>query len=180
MLRAFSPSATLQPDMSALACTAVTLGRKQLKSRPRLWLAWSAARHSFSATKAAHESVAFELAGKTPGACSFGVSFFSVSLRLPFESTEFLESLSFFTHLMGFKECELFDPDEFELPLAAVDAPAPAGPCAPARSAPTVKRRETLIIMTATTNSDFFIVTPQWKSSDEAGGAASLTVGHSK
>src|SRR5207245_7606504 len=116
---AFSPSATLQPDISALACTPVTLARKQLKSRPRLWLAWSAARHSFSATKAAHESVAFELAGKTPWACSFGVSFFSVSVRLPFDSTEFLESLSFFTHLMGFRECELCDPDEFELTFAS-------------------------------------------------------------
>src|SRR6266851_6275122 len=170
-LCALSPIEPLHPDRSALVCTPVTFARRQLNSNPRLRLAWSAARHSFSATKAAHESVAFELAGKTPWACSFGVSFFSVSLRLPFESTEFLESLSFFTHLMGFRECELFDPDEFELPFAAVDAPAPAGPCAPARSAPTVKRRETLTIMTATTNSDFFIVTPQWKSSDEAGGS---------
>src|SRR6266571_6239935 len=153
--------------MSALACTPVTLARKQLKSSPRLWLAWSVARHSFNATKAAHESVAFELAGKTPWACNFGVSFFSVSVRLPFESTEFLESLSFFTHLMGFRECELCDPDEFELPFAAVDAPAPAGPCAPARSAPTVKKRETLRIRTATTKNDLFIVTPQWKISGQ-------------
>jgi hypothetical protein len=41
--------------------------------------------------KAEQASVAFELAGKTPWARSFGVSFFSTSLLLPFESEEFLE-----------------------------------------------------------------------------------------
>src|SRR5260370_26295151 len=86
-----------------------------------------------------------------------------MSSRVPFASGEFLESLSFFTHLMGFREWEPCEPDEFELPFAAVDAPAPAGPCAPARSAPTVKRRQALAIRTATTNNDFFIVTPQSK-----------------
>src|SRR5260370_21483359 len=63
---------------------------------------------------------------------------------------------------MGIREGEPCEPDEFELPFAAVDAPAPAGPCAPARSAPMVKR-EALTIRTATTNNDFFIGTPQSK-----------------
>src|SRR5258707_13782634 len=107
MLRAFSPSATLQPDMSALACTPVTLARKQLKSNPRLWLAWSAARHSFSATKGAHASVAVAFAGKIHWACSFGVKFFSTSPRVPFESGEFFEPLSFFSHLVGLREWEV-------------------------------------------------------------------------
>src|SRR5713226_140175 len=119
-LCAFSPSAALQPDRSTFECTPVTLARKQLKSSPRLRLAWSVARHSFSAVNDAHASVAFELAGKTPWACSFGVSFFSMSLRLPFESEEPFEPLSFLTHLMGLGEWEECEPD----------APAPAGPCA--------------------------------------------------
>src|SRR5712692_9096742 len=135
-LRGFSPSAALHPEILAVVCTPVTLARKQLKSNPRLRLAWSVARHSFSAVNEAQASVAFELAGKTPCACSLGVSFFSTSLRLPFESTDFFESL--FTHLMGFSEWELCESEDFELPCAAVDAPAPAGPCATARSAPTV------------------------------------------
>src|SRR6266403_5002784 len=160
---AFSPSANLHPDRSALVCTPVTLALRQLNSNPRLWLAWSAARQSCSATKDAHASVAFELTGKSPWACNFGVSFFSVSLLLPFESGEFFESLSFLTHLMGLSECPLLEPDEPEFPCAAVDAPAPAGPCAPARSAPTVESNETLRIRTATTKIDLFIVTPQWK-----------------
>src|SRR6266851_5248694 len=166
-LCALSPIEPLHPDRSALVCTPVTFARRQLNSNPRLRLAWSAARHSFSATKAAHASVAFELAGKTPWACSFGVSFFSMSLRLPFDSGEFL---SFFTHLMGLREWELCEPEELELPCAAVDAPAPAGPCAPARSAPAVKKRETLRIRTATTRNDLFIVTPQWKISGQGWG----------
>src|SRR5713101_10125083 len=112
-LWAWSAIAPLHPDRSALVCTPVTFARRQLNSNPRLRLAWSAARHSFSATKAAHASVAFELAGKTPWACSFGVSFFSMSLRLPFDSGEFL---SFFTHLMGLREWELCEPEELELP----------------------------------------------------------------
>src|SRR6266481_3655361 len=95
---AFSPSANLHPDRSALVCTPVTLALRQLNSNPRLWLAWSTARQSCSATK---------------------------------------------------------------------DAPAPAGPCAPARSAPTVRKRETLGIKTATTNNDLFIVPPQWKISGQ-------------
>src|SRR6202171_775153 len=94
-------------------------------------------------------------------ACSFGVSFFSMSLLLPFESGEFLEPLSFFTHLMGLKEWELCESEELEFPFAAVEAPAAAGPCAPARSERTVKKRETLSIRTATTKNHLFIVTPQ-------------------
>src|SRR4029077_7282559 len=163
----FSPSTILHPDRSALVCTPVTPARRQLNSSPRLWLTWSAARQSCSATKGAHASVAFALAGKSPWVCNFGVSFFSLSLLLPFESGEFFESLSFLTHLMGLSECPLLEPDEPEFPCAAVDAPAPAGPCAPARSAPTVRKRETPGINTATTNNDLFIVTPQWKISGQ-------------
>src|SRR5258708_26696367 len=119
---ALSPIEPLHPDRSALVCTPVTCARRQLNSTPRLWLAWSAARRSFSAVKDAHASVAFELAGKTPWACSFGVSFFSTSLLLPFASAEFLEPLSFFIHLMGLREWELCEPAELEFPCAAVDA----------------------------------------------------------
>src|SRR5713226_1062526 len=104
---ALSPIEPLHPDRSALARTPVTFARRQLKSTPRLWLACSAARHSLSAVNGVHASVAFELAGRTPSACSFGVSFFSRSLRLPFESAELFESLSFLIHLMGLSECEL-------------------------------------------------------------------------
>src|SRR5882724_1992232 len=154
----------LQPDRSALVCTPVTFARRQLKSTSRLWLAWSEARHSLSATKGAHASVVLALAGKIPCACSFGVSFFSMSLRLPFELGELL---SFFTHLMGLRECELCESDDFELPCAAVEAPAPAGPWADARSAPTVRKTETLRIRTATIKFGLFIVTPQWKISDQ-------------
>jgi hypothetical protein len=71
---------------------------------------------------------------------------------------------------MGFRECELcefVESDELELPFAAVEAPAPAGPCAAERSAPTVRKIETLKIRTATTRIDLFIVTPQWKISSQ-------------
>src|SRR5712664_2593697 len=180
-LCALSPIEPLHPDRSALVSTPVIFARRQLNSNPMLWLAWSAAKHSFRAVKGAHALVAFELAGKTPWACSFGVSFFSMSFLPPFESGEFLEPLSFFTHLMGLREWELCEPAELEFPCAAVEAPAPAGPCAPARSAPTVKERETLRIRTATTKNELFIVTPQWKiSGTRLGEAASLSVGHSR
>ena len=165
-LCALSPIEPLQLDRSTLVCTPVTFARKQLNCNPRLRLAWSAARHSFSAVKAAHASVAFALAPKIPWACSFGVSLFSMSLRLAFESGEFLEPLPFFTHLMGLREWELCELEELEFPCAVVDAPAPAGPCAPARSAPTVKKSAALGIRTAKAN-DLFIVTPQWKVSGQ-------------
>src|ERR1700686_1412587 len=98
-----------------------------------------------------------------------------------FESGEFLEALSFITHLMGLRERELCEAEELELPCAAVDAPAPAGPCPPARSAPIVMDRETPNATNATTNDDLFIVTPIlnvlrqfWRLADPA----SLLVGH--
>jgi hypothetical protein len=80
-----------------------------------------------------------------------------MSLRLPFESGELF---SLFIHLMGLREWELCESEELELPCAAVDAPAPAGPCAAARSAPTVKDRETPNATNAMTNKTFFIVAP--------------------
>src|ERR1700745_3402535 len=93
---AFSPSAALHAETSALVCTPVMAALRQLKGRPRLWLAWSAARHSLREVNAEQASVALELAGRSPWACSLGVSFFSRSARLPFASADFL---SFFTHL---------------------------------------------------------------------------------
>src|SRR5206468_12695044 len=59
---------------------------------------------------------------------------------------------------MGLSECPPLESDDLELPCAAEDAPAPAGPCAPARSAPTVEKSETLRTRTATTKIDLFIV----------------------
>src|SRR6266568_1765847 len=132
---AFSPSAALHPETSALVCTPVMLALRQEKFSPRLWLAWSAARHSFKAVNAEQTSVTLKPAGTIPWACSLGVSFFSTSPRLPFESTEFLES--FFTHLMGFIEWGVC-----EVPLAASEAPAPAGPCAAACFTPTTRKAD--------------------------------------
>src|SRR5437773_12235662 len=59
---------------------------------------------------------------------------------------------------MGLSECPPLESDDLELPCAAEDAPAPAGPCAPARSAPTVEKSETLRTRTATSKIDLFIV----------------------
>src|SRR2546430_17479035 len=75
-------------------------------------------------------------------------------------TTLFRSPLSLFTHLMGLRERELCEAEELELLCAAVEAPAPAGPCAPARSAPIVMDRETPNATNATTNDDLFIVTP--------------------
>src|SRR6266704_2736633 len=58
---AFSPSATLHPETSALVCTPVMLALRQVKFSPRLWLACKAARHSFRAVNAEHAWVALEL-----------------------------------------------------------------------------------------------------------------------
>src|ERR1700719_4147907 len=103
----------------------------------------------------AHSSVAVALAGKIPWACRPGVSFFSSSVLLPGASVEFLES--FLTHLMGLRECKL------GVLLAASDAPTPAGPCAAAFSAPTVREIETPKSRTAPTKSVFFIGAPSLK-----------------
>src|SRR5882724_8467314 len=129
-LWAYSPMGPLQPDRSTLVCTPVTSARTQLKSIPRFLLAWSVATHSSRATNSAHVSVTLAFAASRPCAWSLGVSFFSISLL---ESADFLES--FLTHLMGLRECPPCD----DVSFAAADAPAPAGPCAVARPAPTVK-----------------------------------------
>src|SRR6266852_1057043 len=126
----FSPMGPLQPDRSTLVCTPVTSARRQLNSIPRFLLTWSDATHSSSATNSAHVSVTFAFAASRPCAWSLGVSFFSISLL---ESADLLES--FLIHLMGLRECPPCD----DVSFAAADAPAPAGPCAVARPAPTVK-----------------------------------------
>src|SRR5207245_10340055 len=123
-----------------------------LKSNPRLWLACSAATHSFNAVNGAHASVALALAANSPRACNLGVNFFSISLLLPFESVELL---SFLTHLMGLSECELCEDC-----VVAPAAPASAGPCAAARSAPTVRNRERPKAKNTTRNHCFFIFYP--------------------
>src|ERR1700733_384676 len=125
---AFSPSATLHPDISTLVCTPVESARRQLKSTPRLWLPCIAAKDSNNSQNGSHASVAVALAANSPCARRLGVSFFSASPLFPDASTEFFES--FFTHLIGFSEC---DPS-----CAAAAAPDPAGPCAAACSAPNV------------------------------------------
>src|SRR5208282_4497579 len=71
---------------------------------------------------------------------------------------------SFFTHLMGFSECELL----LELLEDADPAPAPCGPCAAALPAP----NETPNIATAATTTSFFIcpsdhsLRPNWRDPD--------------
>src|SRR5882762_2168282 len=130
---ALSPIGPLQPDKSTFVCTPVTSARTQLKSIPRFLLAWSDATHSSRATKSAHASATFAFAASSPCAWNFGVSFFSIS---SLDSLDFLES--FLTHLIGLRECPLCD----DVSFAAADAPAPAGPCAAARPAPTVRLRD--------------------------------------
>src|SRR6266576_1533790 len=73
-------------------------------------------------------------AGRSPCDCSLGVSFISRSARLALESSDFL---SFLTHLMGLSEWGVC-----EVGFAASDAPAPAGPCAAACRAPTVRKAD--------------------------------------
>src|SRR5215472_15609439 len=131
---AFSPSAPLHSETSALECTPVMAALRQAKLNPILWLAWRAARHSSRAVNAEQVPVRVEPAGSSPCACSLGVSFVSTSPRLPLESSDFL---SFLTHLMGLSEWEVC-----EVCFAASDAPAPAGPCAAARHAPAVRRAD--------------------------------------
>src|SRR3989442_13417359 len=151
-LCALLPTGPLQPDRSAPVSTPVTSARRQLKSNPRLWLACSAATHSFNAVNGAHASVALALAANSPRACNLGVSFFSISLLLAFASVELL---SFLTHLMGLSECELCEDC-----VVAPAAPAPAGPCAAARSAPTDRNSERPNAKNTTRNHCFFIFYP--------------------
>src|SRR5437763_2000884 len=139
---AFSPSATLHEETSPFMCTPVMAALRQAKFSPRLWLAWSAARHSFRAVNGEQASVVLEPAANSPCACSLGASFFSMSLRLAPESWDFL---SFLTHLMGFSEWGVCT-DSF----AASDAPAPAGPCAAARCAPRARKEDKLSVMIET------------------------------
>src|SRR5712664_3451453 len=150
-LWAFSPMGPLQPDRSTLVCTPVTSARTQLKSIPRFLLAWSDATHSSSAIKSAHASVTLALAANSPCAWNLGVSFFSISLR---DSVDFLES--FLTHLMGLRECPLCD----DVSFAAADAPAPAGPCAVARPAPTVKLSDKIKTTMTARKQCLFMFTP--------------------
>src|SRR5256884_1966993 len=98
---AFSPSAALHSETSALECTPVMAALRQAKFNPILWLACRAARHSSRAVNAEHVPVRLEPAGRSPCACSLGVSFISRSARLALESSDFL---SFLTHLMGLSE----------------------------------------------------------------------------
>src|SRR6266849_4312248 len=150
-LRAFSPMGPLQPDRSTLVCTPVTSARTQLNSIPRFLLAWSEATHSSSATKSAHASVTFAFAASRPCAWNFGVSFFSISSR---DTSDFLES--FFTHLIGFRECPPCD----DVSFAAADAPAPAGPCAAARPVPTVRLRDKIKTTMTARRQCLFMFTP--------------------
>src|SRR5215469_7218913 len=129
---AFSPSATLHPETSALLCTPVMAALMQVKFSPRLWLAWRAARHSLRAVNAEQAPVRLELAGSSPSACSLGVSFVSTSPRVALESSDFL---SFLTHLMGLSEWGVC-----AVCFAASEAPAPAGPCAAACRTPRVRK----------------------------------------
>src|SRR5580704_19396436 len=119
----------------------------------------------------AQASLTVVLAANRPWACRLGVSFFSASLLLPGASVEFFGS--FLTHLIGLSERELS--------CAAAAAPLPAGPCAAARSAPTVKEIDTPKSKTAPTKSVFLIRTPSLKRPDKNGlpDAASHLVGHS-
>src|SRR6266436_5738743 len=150
-LWAFSPMGPLQPDRSTLVCTPVTSARTQLNSIPRFLLAWSEATHSSSATNSAHVSLTFAFAASRPCAWNFGVSFFSISSR---DTSDFLES--FFTHLIGFRECPPCD----DVSFAAVDAPAPAGPCAAARPAPMVRLRDKIKTTMTARKQCLFIFTP--------------------
>src|ERR1700745_4457 len=118
---AFSPSATLHSEASALECTPVMAALRQVKLNPTLWLAWRAARHSSRAVNAEQVPVRLEPAGRSPCACSLGVSFVSTSPRLPLESWDFL---SFLTHLMGV--------GEWGLERCSSPAPTPPPPHAPA------------------------------------------------
>src|SRR6516225_3498615 len=131
---AFSPSATLHSEASALECTPVMAALRQVKFNPTLWLAWRAARHSLRAVNAEQVPVRLEPAGRSPCACSLGVSFVSTSPRPPLESSDFL---SFLTHLMGLSEWGVC-----EVGFAASDAPAPAGPCAAACCTATVRKAD--------------------------------------
>src|SRR6266576_1864896 len=131
---AFSPSAALHSETSALECTPVMAALRQAKFNPILWLACRAARHSSRAVNAEHVPVRLEPAGRSPCACSLGVSFISRSARLALESSDFL---SFLTHVMGLSEWGVS-----EVGFAASDAPAPAGPCAAACRAPTVRKAD--------------------------------------
>src|SRR6516225_11061617 len=131
---AFSPSATLHSEASALECTPVMAALRQVKFNPTLWLAWRAARHSLRAVNAEQVPVRLEPAGRSPCSCSLGVRFVSTSPRPPLESSDFL---SFLTHLMGLSEWGVY-----EVCFAASDAPAPAGPCAAAGRTPTVRDRK--------------------------------------
>src|SRR6266404_9364504 len=163
----------LQPDRSTLVCTPVTSARTKLNSISRFLLAWSEATHSSSATKSAHASVTFAFAASKPCAWNFGVSFFSISSR---DTSDFLES--FFTHLIGFKECPPCD----DVSFAAADAPAPAGPCAVARPAPTVKlSNKSKTTMTARKQC-LFMFTPlvnTWRFDLRLPDPTSTSVGHS-
>src|SRR2546430_5991734 len=76
---AFSPSAALHSETSALECTPVMAALRQAKFNPILWLACRAARHSSRAVNAEHVPVRLEPAGRSPCACSLGVSFISRS-----------------------------------------------------------------------------------------------------
>src|SRR6266705_1580222 len=98
---AFSPSAALHSETSALECTPVMAALRQVKFNPRLCLACRAARHSARAGNAEQVAVRLEPAGRSPCAWSLGVSFVSTSPRLPLELSDFL---SFLTHLMGLSE----------------------------------------------------------------------------
>src|ERR1700688_435861 len=88
---------------------------------------------------------------------------------------EFLES--FLTHLIGLRECKLCG-----LSCVAADAPAPAGPCAAALSAPASKEIETPKSRTVPTNGVFFIRAPSLQipdKNDAAGRGLTHPVGHS-